>query len=432
MRLITILFLCSRLLSSLSQQPSQEIDCNDHDVLMAVDAALKNVNNGNQTNNLFVLYRVGNITKLDGIDPLYFLKYQIKEGDCPVQSGKTWQDCAYKQSADAATGECTATVEKEKKRIFTVATQTCHITPAEGPAVIFQHSCPDCKYTISTEDPKVKEFLKHAVSHFNKNSNHSHLFDNENTERASTQDSAECTESAHIDFSHRIASNSQKCNIAPEGAFFPRFCAGCPVNLPLNSSNMNKLLSLTSIQLNAAINSIFYFKIANVKRATSQLVAGMSYYIEFTAEETTCSKGNNTDFSSSCAVKEPGTQGKTEEPIPTPSPPSRAQPGVAVTSPDFQDSDLFAAVMLNPSTAPTESDDDWIPNIQELLPSCEYQVRARGAESGILEGAVSAQVQKRPVTVMVQSQKAAGSWANQQPEARGGITTRPGYGQLPA
>ncbi|XP_012585768.1 PREDICTED: kininogen-2-like [Condylura cristata] len=308
MRLITVLFLCSRLLSSLSQQPSQEIDCNDHDVLMAVDAALKNYNGGNQTNNLFVLYRVGNITKMDYINPFYSFKYQIKEGDCPVQSGKTWQDCAYKQSADAATGECTATMEKTEKRKFTVATQTCQITPAEGPAVIFQHSCPGCKYPISTEDPKVKEILKHAVSHFNKNSSHSHLFDIEKTMRAFTQvvagwnidisysirqtncskadfpelapecqilskgGSAECTDSAYIDLSRRIASFSQKCNFLSEEAFFPRFCVGCPENLPLNSSDMNKLLSLTSIRLNAAINSRFYFKIANVQRATSQVL----------------------------------------------------------------------------------------------------------------------------------------------------------------
>ncbi|KAM9088995.1 kininogen-1-like, partial [Megaptera novaeangliae] len=44
--------------------------------------------------------------------------------------------------------------------------------------------------------------------------------------------------------------------------------------------------------------------------------------------------------------------------------PSLAQPGVADTSPDFQDSDLIATVMPNTLPPPTERDDDWIPDIQ--------------------------------------------------------------------
>lgn len=31
----------------------------------------------------------------------YSVKYEIKEGECPVQSGKTWQDCDYKASEQA-------------------------------------------------------------------------------------------------------------------------------------------------------------------------------------------------------------------------------------------------------------------------------------------------------------------------------------------
>lgn len=55
------------------------------------------------------------------------------------------------------------------------------------------------------------------------------------------------------------------------------------------------------------------------------------------------------------------TQEKTEGPT---SLPSLAQPGVAVTLPNFQDSDLIAAVMTNAPPTPTENDDAWIPDIQ--------------------------------------------------------------------
>lgn len=65
MKLITILFLCSRLLPSLTQgEVSQEIDCNDEDVFLAVDVALKKYNAGNQSGNQFMLYRVTEGTKM--------------------------------------------------------------------------------------------------------------------------------------------------------------------------------------------------------------------------------------------------------------------------------------------------------------------------------------------------------------------------------
>ncbi|XP_037382480.2 kininogen-1-like [Talpa occidentalis] len=342
MRLITILFFCSRLLSSLSQESfSQEIDCNDDDVLMAVDAALKKYNDGNQSGNQFVLYRISNATKMDDFDTFYSFKYQIKEGDCPVQSGKPWQECGYKQSADAATGECTVTVAK-KNRTFTVATQTCQITPAEGPALISQHTCRGCRYPISTEDTNVKEILKHAVSHFNNNSARSHLFVLGKTNRAykevvdgwnfdvsysimqtncskadfplltpdcqilSNGVIATCTDRAYIDLSQRIASFSQQCYFLPEYDFDAGRCIGCPKDLPLNSSDLNEILNHTSTKLNADYGRTFYFKIDNVKKATVQVVSGLSYRIKFTAKETICPKESNTKFTSSCETKEPG------------------------------------------------------------------------------------------------------------------------------
>ena len=65
MKLVTVLFLCSRLLLSLAQEETtQEIDCNDEDVFHAVDAALKKYNARNQTGYQFVLYRVMEGTKM--------------------------------------------------------------------------------------------------------------------------------------------------------------------------------------------------------------------------------------------------------------------------------------------------------------------------------------------------------------------------------
>uniref|UniRef100_A0A8C0CXH2 Thiol proteinase inhibitor n=1 Tax=Balaenoptera musculus TaxID=9771 RepID=A0A8C0CXH2_BALMU len=341
MKLITILFLCSRLLPSLTQESSQEIDCNDQDVFKAVDTALKKYNSGNKSGNQFVLYRVTEVIRTDDPDTFYSFKYQIKEGDCPVQSDKTWQDCDYGDSAQAATGECTATVAKRGNMKFSVATQTCQITPAEGPVVTAQYDCLGCLHPISTESPDLEPVLRHAIQHFNNNTDHPHLFDLKEVKRAQRQVVAgwnyeitysivqtncskenflfltpdckslsngnigECTDKAYVDIQLRIASFSQKCDLYPVEDFVQpptRICAGCPRPIPVNSPELEEPLDHSIAKLNVENNGTFYFKIDTVEKATVQVVAGKKYSIVFTARETTCSKESNEELTKSCEI----------------------------------------------------------------------------------------------------------------------------------
>ncbi|XP_005861491.2 PREDICTED: kininogen-1 [Myotis brandtii] len=106
MKLLAILFLCSRLLTSFAHQDQlQEVDCNDEDVFKAVDTALKKYNNGSNSGNQFVLHRITEVINTGDRAIFYSVKYEIKEGDCPVQSGKTWQDCDYKEPEQAVKGD---------------------------------------------------------------------------------------------------------------------------------------------------------------------------------------------------------------------------------------------------------------------------------------------------------------------------------------
>ncbi|XP_011816971.1 PREDICTED: kininogen-1 isoform X3 [Colobus angolensis palliatus] len=310
MKLITILFLCSRLLLSLTQESqSEETDCNDKDLFKAVDAALKKYNSQNQSNNQFVLYRITEATKMVGSDTFYSFKYEIKEGDCPVQSGKTWQDCDYKDAAEAATGECTATVGKRASMKFSVATQTCQITPAEGPVVTAQYNCLGCVHPISTQSPDLEPILRHGVQYFNNNTQHSSLFTLSEVKRAQRQDTGECTDNAYIDTQLRIASFSQNCDIYPGEDFVQppsKICVGCPRDIPTNSPELEETLTHTITKLNAENNATFYFKIDNVKKARVQVVAGKKYFIDFVARETTCSKESNEELTQSCETKKLG------------------------------------------------------------------------------------------------------------------------------
>ncbi|XP_038200851.1 T-kininogen 2-like [Arvicola amphibius] len=346
MKLITILFLCSRLLPSLAQEETtQEIDCNDEDVFHAVDAALKKYNVRNQTGNQFVLYRVTEGTKMVGSDTFYSFKYQIKEGNCPVQSGLTWQDCDYKDAEEAATGECTATVGKSETKKFSVATQTCEITPGNGPVLTAQYTCPGCVHPIPPDSPELEPVLKHAVRYFNIDPKHSHLFALKEVKAAQRQvvaglkyeitysivqtncskrqflflspeckslldgDVWKCRDNAFVDIDQKIADFSQNCNIY-SGKFLthplPATCPGCPSTIPVDSPKLTEPLGHAIKRLNSEINHISYFKVDRVTKATSQVVAGMRYFIEFIARETNCSKANNMELGPDCVVKSPG------------------------------------------------------------------------------------------------------------------------------
>ncbi|XP_014403238.1 PREDICTED: kininogen-2 isoform X4 [Myotis brandtii] len=234
-----------------------------------------------------------------------------------------------------------ATIGKKGNMEFSVANQTCHITPAEGPVVTSQYECYGCLHPISTVPPDFDPVLRHAIEHFNNHTNHSHLFALKEVKRAQrqvvsgwnyevtylilqtncskenfkflTQDckalskgvTNECTDLAYVDPQLRIASFSQKCQILSEEDSTVG-CPGCPVEIPVNSPNLKDALTHSITKLNAENNATFYFKIDIVHRATSQVVAGMNYFIEFTARETTCSKESNKELTESCEINKHG------------------------------------------------------------------------------------------------------------------------------
>lgn len=345
MKLLTILFLCSRLLSSLTHEYNlKEIDCNDQDAFLAVDAALKMYNEKSNSNNQFVLYRITQVNKTNEEKPFFLIfNYEVKEGNCPVQKGKSWQDCDYKESPDAATGTCTATVRKERSDEFTVTSQSCQITPGEGSTTTEDYQCLGCMHPIPIDDPSLKPILNHSLHYFNKHSSHTYLFMLKTVRSAQQQvvqgmrydvtyliqqtncskenyrlltpecqpllngASGECRDDAVITLNETIDHISQTCQIFPvEDPPLRKICAGCPKDMPLDSPQLKEALDLSVKKLNEENKGVFYFKAERVIKAQSQVVAGTRYIVNFIAKETTCSKGSDKEFTESCEFNQTG------------------------------------------------------------------------------------------------------------------------------
>ncbi|GAB1300146.1 Kininogen-1 [Apodemus speciosus] len=299
----------SGLLPSLAQLTYfLEIDCTDETVFEAVDIALKKFNTGLQSGNQFVLYRVTEGTTTDGLETIYFFEYQIKEGNCPVQSGLDWQDCDFKNAEEAATGECTAIVGKRGNK-FSIVGQNCKITPGKGPTLTHDLPCMGCVRPILTDSPDLEPVLKHAIEHFNNNTDHSHLFALREVKSAHRQDDGECRGNVVVDIDNKIADFSQSCDLYPGHVLLDplsKFCRGCPKEIPVDSPELKEALGHSVAQLNAENNHTFYFKIDTVRKATSQVVAGEKYVIEFIAKETNCSKERNKELTADCEVNHLG------------------------------------------------------------------------------------------------------------------------------
>ncbi|NXC50433.1 KNG1 protein, partial [Penelope pileata] len=177
MKLFVVLALCSSFFSSRATPlPFEFSDCDDPDVLEAVDVALKKYNGDSTTGNQFALYMVMEAKRTVGPDKQFHVKYRIRETTCATEDNKLWQDCDYKASAEAKTGECTARVHINKAERTSNVSQDCNIVPVQPTVTLTQAPCLGCFHTIPTDSSRVSEILKQAIQQFNNHGGEATLF----------------------------------------------------------------------------------------------------------------------------------------------------------------------------------------------------------------------------------------------------------------
>ncbi|NXA63509.1 KNG1 protein, partial [Mohoua ochrocephala] len=177
MKAFIVLALCCSFFSSRATPLTFEFsDCDDPDVFKAVDAALKKYNEDRATGNQFALYVVTEAKRTAGADPQFYVKYRILESTCSAEENKHWQQCHYKVSAEAKTGECTARVHMNDADKTTNVSQDCKIFSDVSKIRLTAVSCLGCFHHISTDDSDVSEIVKKVIDKFNNHSDEPALF----------------------------------------------------------------------------------------------------------------------------------------------------------------------------------------------------------------------------------------------------------------
>ncbi|KAM9544113.1 kininogen-1 isoform 2-T2 [Guaruba guarouba] len=325
-----VLALCCSFFSSRANPLLFEfLDCDDPDVFKAVDTALKKYNGDIATGNQFALHMVMEAKRTAGPDTQFYVKYRTRETTCAPEENKLWQDCDYKVSAEAKTGECTAQVHMNNAEKTSNVSQDCKIFPATPKITLTQATCVGCFHPISSDSSVVLEILKQAIQKFNKHSAEPALFKLVEIKEATRQVVAgwnyaikyeieetncskdqfedltpeckttsrgrvgKCDAKAYQSLQNVIVDIASQCKLPVEETVIPATQIGCPKAVPKDDPELKELLKVSMEKYNSESNDDFYYKSGEIEAATVQVVEGQKYHVTFAVRKTNCSK---TDF----------------------------------------------------------------------------------------------------------------------------------------
>ncbi|XP_059587849.1 kininogen-1-like [Alligator mississippiensis] len=108
-------------------------------------------------------------------------------------------------------------------------------------------------------------------------------------------ESGECTAEVYIDKTQKTSKVSQECRIRPA-----HVCAGCKHPIGSDSPDLLPILKLAVQNFNKRSERHFLYALGEIIKATSQVVAGINYEVEYKIKETNCSKHEYQDLHAEC------------------------------------------------------------------------------------------------------------------------------------
>ncbi|KAM6127722.1 kininogen-1 [Phoenicopterus ruber ruber] len=337
---IVLALCCSFFSSTATPLPFEFLDCDDPDVFKAVDTALKKYNGDIATGNQFALYMVMEAKRTAGPDTQFQVNYRIRETTCATEENKLWQDCDYKVSAEARTGECTAQVHMNNAEKTSNVSQDCKIFPATPKIKLTEATCLGCFHPISSDSSEVSEILKQAIQNFNRHGAEPALFklveikeakrqvvagwnyvikyeiEETNCSKEQFQDLTpeckttsrghvgKCDAKAYENIHGRIIDIASQCKLPVEETVIPATRSGCPKTIPKDSPELKELLKVSMEMYNSESNDDFYYKGGEIEAATVQVgeVAEKNYHLIFAVRKTNCSKKEFEKLNEDCGA----------------------------------------------------------------------------------------------------------------------------------
>ncbi|NXE76147.1 KNG1 protein, partial [Cochlearius cochlearius] len=113
----------------------------------------------------------------------------------------------------------------------------------------------------------------------------------------------ECTAQVHMNNTEKTSNVLQDCKIfpaVPKITLTEGTCLGCFHPIPSDSSEVSEILKRAIQKFNRQSAQPALFKLAEIKEAKRQVVAGWNYIIKYEIEETNCSKEEFQDLTPEC------------------------------------------------------------------------------------------------------------------------------------
>ncbi|XP_028650396.1 fetuin-B-like [Erpetoichthys calabaricus] len=167
--------------------PLQAASCNDSQVTIAADLAVREINKRQDEGNVLVVYRINDAhIQNKGMGNTFYLDIYVVDTDCPVVSRKDGKQCKTKPIHETLYGDCHAVIHINRvSREILLYSYNCTLIPPSSKTVLSM--CPDCPLRVSKGGDRVMGHAKQTLLKYNKESNHTKVFNVKEILGGSTQ-----------------------------------------------------------------------------------------------------------------------------------------------------------------------------------------------------------------------------------------------------
>ncbi|XP_069476483.1 uncharacterized protein [Ambystoma mexicanum] len=296
------------------------ISSNSEELQPILKHTIQTFNDKSNHPNHFKVEQVNKATKQVVAGVKYYIEHTFRETDCAKD---TFKELKPQCKMQEILGTCKSEVHVSLSGAIADIKHDCKLA---------DKVCFGCAQPISADSKELQPILVHAVQKFNAESNQMNLFKVGQVKKATRKvvaglnynieytihetDCAKdtftelhsdckkhhvtgtCRAQVYVSLNGSIASIRQDCKLSET------LCVGCPKPVSSNSAELQPILKHAIKKFNDESGQPNLFKVEQVKKATSQVVAGTKYVIEYTIKETDCAKDTFKELTPQCKVHE--------------------------------------------------------------------------------------------------------------------------------